>query len=256
MAVEDPGYTPARRLFESLGLRTAGVRVDAEGIVVDELPSDARLYWPAVPPVPARDGEMSPAPDTPRCHGRDTTPRSSKMTTTPSSGSAVGRSSRCSCLIAPGGYLRGHVLEVVATRAAGWLLVVPQSIHHAIEAASRGRLAHSPCQHSEPRCVHDPRLGRHVRRMRVVYRERHDQIATILRRDLSDELRCRPRRESMSRRLPEPERDEMVCQAASRRRRRRGSACGFRGRRRQARGFAACYGAIATEHIDEGFRAA
>ncbi|MDQ0377003.1 MocR-like pyridoxine biosynthesis transcription factor PdxR [Amycolatopsis thermophila] len=43
VAVEDPGYPPARRLLRSLGARVTGVPVDGEGIVVDRIPRDARL---------------------------------------------------------------------------------------------------------------------------------------------------------------------------------------------------------------------
>ncbi|WP_232050687.1 PLP-dependent aminotransferase family protein [Actinoplanes sp. OR16] len=45
VAVEEPGYPPARRLFESLGARVAGVPVDEEGLVVGELPAAARLVY-------------------------------------------------------------------------------------------------------------------------------------------------------------------------------------------------------------------
>jgi GntR family transcriptional regulator / MocR family aminotransferase len=45
VAVEEPGYPPARRLFESVGARVVGVPVDAEGLVVDALPSHAKLVY-------------------------------------------------------------------------------------------------------------------------------------------------------------------------------------------------------------------
>ncbi|WP_235834187.1 MocR-like pyridoxine biosynthesis transcription factor PdxR [Actinomadura logoneensis] len=45
VAVEDPGYPPARRLFRSLGARVAPVRVDREGLDVDALPAGARLVY-------------------------------------------------------------------------------------------------------------------------------------------------------------------------------------------------------------------
>jgi GntR family transcriptional regulator/MocR family aminotransferase len=45
VAVEDPGYGFARELFASHGARVVPVRVDAEGLVVDELPEDARLVY-------------------------------------------------------------------------------------------------------------------------------------------------------------------------------------------------------------------
>ncbi|WP_207001874.1 MocR-like pyridoxine biosynthesis transcription factor PdxR [Trinickia mobilis] len=44
-AVEDPGYPPARAAFAALGAKVAGVRVDAQGLVVADLPKDARLVY-------------------------------------------------------------------------------------------------------------------------------------------------------------------------------------------------------------------
>jgi GntR family transcriptional regulator/MocR family aminotransferase len=45
VAVEDPGYPPPRRLFESLGARIAGVPVDSHGLVVEALPRHTRLVY-------------------------------------------------------------------------------------------------------------------------------------------------------------------------------------------------------------------
>ncbi len=45
VAVEDPGYTAMHRLFESHRAALHGVPVDAEGLVVDALPDDARLVY-------------------------------------------------------------------------------------------------------------------------------------------------------------------------------------------------------------------
>jgi GntR family transcriptional regulator/MocR family aminotransferase len=45
VAVEEPGYPPARRLFEALGCRVAGVPVDEEGLVVAALPAGCRLVY-------------------------------------------------------------------------------------------------------------------------------------------------------------------------------------------------------------------
>ncbi|MEV2268076.1 MocR-like pyridoxine biosynthesis transcription factor PdxR [Nonomuraea africana] len=45
VAVEEPGYPPARRLFRSLGARVAGVPVDAEGLDVTAIPRTARLVY-------------------------------------------------------------------------------------------------------------------------------------------------------------------------------------------------------------------
>ncbi|MFI6484622.1 PLP-dependent aminotransferase family protein [Nonomuraea sp. NPDC050663] len=45
VAVEEPGYPPARRLFTALGARVEGIPVDDEGIRVDRLPGQARLVY-------------------------------------------------------------------------------------------------------------------------------------------------------------------------------------------------------------------
>lgn len=45
VAVEEPGYPPARALFASLGARVIGVPVDAEGIAVPAIPRDTRLVY-------------------------------------------------------------------------------------------------------------------------------------------------------------------------------------------------------------------
>jgi GntR family transcriptional regulator / MocR family aminotransferase len=58
VAVEEPGYPPARKLLRSLGARVYGVPVDAEGIDVSAIPRGVRLVyvtpshqcrWPAGP---------------------------------------------------------------------------------------------------------------------------------------------------------------------------------------------------------------
>ncbi|WP_436501233.1 PLP-dependent aminotransferase family protein [Actinokineospora sp. HUAS TT18] len=45
VAVEDPGYPPARALFGALGARVVPVPVDGEGLRVEALPDEARLVY-------------------------------------------------------------------------------------------------------------------------------------------------------------------------------------------------------------------
>ncbi|MGK5684547.1 PLP-dependent aminotransferase family protein [Actinoplanes sp. URMC 104] len=45
VAVEEPGYPPARRILAALGARVTGVRVDEQGLVVAELPANCRLVY-------------------------------------------------------------------------------------------------------------------------------------------------------------------------------------------------------------------
>lgn len=45
LAVEDPGYPPLRAAFEAAGAVVVPVPVDAEGLVVDRLPAEARIIY-------------------------------------------------------------------------------------------------------------------------------------------------------------------------------------------------------------------
>ncbi len=45
VAVEDPGYTAAHRLFTALGARVVSVPVDDQGLVVERLPPAARIVY-------------------------------------------------------------------------------------------------------------------------------------------------------------------------------------------------------------------
>lgn len=45
VAVEDPGYPPLREAFRAAGAEVVGVPVDAEGLVVERLPAQARVIY-------------------------------------------------------------------------------------------------------------------------------------------------------------------------------------------------------------------
>lgn len=45
VAVEEPGYPPAREAFAAYGARVVGVPVDGDGLVVSRLPAEARLVY-------------------------------------------------------------------------------------------------------------------------------------------------------------------------------------------------------------------
>ena len=45
LAVEDPGYPPLREVFRAAGARVAGVPVDEEGLIVEQLPRDANVIY-------------------------------------------------------------------------------------------------------------------------------------------------------------------------------------------------------------------
>ena len=45
VAMEDPGYSPARQLFVAMGASVASVPVDEQGIQVDKIPDGTRLIY-------------------------------------------------------------------------------------------------------------------------------------------------------------------------------------------------------------------
>lgn len=45
VAMEDPGYAPARTIFQAMGARVAHVPVDAGGLMVDLLPAETRVIY-------------------------------------------------------------------------------------------------------------------------------------------------------------------------------------------------------------------
>ena len=45
VAIENPGYTPAASIFEAMGATVAPVPVDMQGIVVEQIPRDARVVY-------------------------------------------------------------------------------------------------------------------------------------------------------------------------------------------------------------------
>ncbi|MFC6299786.1 aminotransferase class I/II-fold pyridoxal phosphate-dependent enzyme [Pseudomonas sp. CCM 7893] len=45
VAMEDPGYTPARLMFEAMGATVMGVPVDEQGLLVDLIPDGTRLIY-------------------------------------------------------------------------------------------------------------------------------------------------------------------------------------------------------------------
>jgi GntR family transcriptional regulator / MocR family aminotransferase len=262
VAVEDPGYGPPRRLFESLGLRIAGVRVDTEGLVVDELPSDARLVFVS----PSHQFPLGTSMSLPRrlaliawAEGHDAAILEDDYDT---EFRFSGRPIEPLQLLDSTGrviYVGTFSKSLLPALRVGFL-VVPQSIRDAIEAAKFVTDWHTsvPTQRTLASFITDGSFGRHVRRMRIVYRERHDRIMTILRRDLPEELEVLPASAGVH--ISALARTRSVDQLASVAKRALGAGvlvqllASFAVGEVKRSGLLLGYGAIATEHIDEGLR--
>jgi GntR family transcriptional regulator/MocR family aminotransferase len=184
VAVEEPGYIPPRLLFTSLGARVVGVPVDRDGLVVDALPADTRLVYvtpshqlpTGVPMSPARRmallawakrhdaAVLEDDYDTEfRYTGRPLEPLHS-----------LDRSGRVV-------YLGSFSKVLLPTLRMGFL-VAPPSLRHALRAAKFVTDWHTnlPIQAALAEFIDTGGLARHVRRMRAVYRTRHELIDSAL----------------------------------------------------------------------------
>jgi GntR family transcriptional regulator / MocR family aminotransferase len=260
VAVEDPGYSPARLLFASLGLHVAGVRVDAEGLVVDELPSDARLVF------------VSPSHQFPLGMAMSLRRRMALLAWAENQDAAIleddydtefrfgGRPIEPLQLLDRTGrviYVGTFSKTLLPALRLGFL-VAPASIRSALEAAKLVADWHTslPLQRTLAAFIADGSFARHVRRMRAVYRERHDRMTSILRRDLADELDVLPAHAGVHFAALARRRSVEEIAAVADRAMALGVAvqqlAAFSFGEDKRSGLLLGYGAIATEHIDEG----
>lgn len=196
IAVEDPGYTPAVHLFRSLRARVVGARVDSEGIVVEQLPPNARAVYVTpshqfplgVPMSLARrrallswaerhdaaiieddyDSEF-------RFGGRPLEP----LQTIDTSGRVI--------------YVGTFSKTMLPSLRLGFL-VLPASLHAAAIKAKFVCDWHSSAfaQPALARFIADGSFARHLRKAGKVYGERHAIITAALKDDFADHLELVP----------------------------------------------------------------
>ncbi len=262
VVVEDPGYRPPRRLFESLGAKVIGVPVDNDGLVVEAIPRDTRLV------------HVTPSHQYPLGVSMSLARRIALLAWAERNDAAileddydsefrfVGRPIEPLHTLDRAGrviYIGSFSKTMLATLRIGFV-VTPASVNHAIQAAKYLTDWHTalPTQAALARFIDGGSFARHVRRMREVYRERHQRIAATLSTMFGDELDvvassvgmhvC-----AMARRATVAQIAAVVERAAE-----AGVAChplsmfAYGGPPRP--GLVLGYGGIATEDIDEGLR--
>ena len=196
VVVEDPGYSAPRRLFESLGMRVVGVPVDREGLVVAQLPRGAKLLF------------VSPSHQFPLGVAMSLRRRMALTAWVEEHDAAIleddydsefrlgGRPIEPLQLLDRTGRVAyaGTFSKTLLAQLRIGFVVVPESIRRAVEAAKYVADWHTalPAQRTLAAFISDGSYARHVRRMRGVYRERHERITYILRRDFADELAVVP----------------------------------------------------------------
>ena len=195
MAVEDPGYQPPRLLFRSHGLQVAGVPVDDEGLVVDALPPDARFVYVT----PSRQYPLGMAMSLPR--------RIALLAWAERHDAAIIEDDYDSEFRYGGrpieplharherpGHLRRLAVEVHAAHPpAGLRGDAAAAAQGRARGQVRDRLAHAAAGPGAlASFIDEGWLARHVRKLRNVYRERHQTLLEGLATELADDLAVIP----------------------------------------------------------------
>jgi GntR family transcriptional regulator / MocR family aminotransferase len=184
VAVEDPGYTPPRRLLHALGLRVAPTAVDGEGLRVDEIGARTRLVY------------VSPSHQFPLGMPMSLSRRLGLVEWANRNGAAIieddydsefrfgGRPAEPLQLIDTQGrvlYVGSFSKTMLPTLRLGFV-VAPPSLRAALAAAKYLTDWHTPLelQGALARFLADGLFARHVRRMRGVYHERQQRLLAQL----------------------------------------------------------------------------
>jgi GntR family transcriptional regulator / MocR family aminotransferase len=192
VAVEDPGYAPSRRLFESLGLNVTGVPVDEQGLVVDALPASARLVY------------VTPSHQYPLGTAMSLSRRIALLEWADRHDAAIieddydsefrygGRPIEPLCTLDADGrviYVGSFSKSMLPTLRLGFVLA-PPALGSALRAAKYVTDWHTalPAQAALARFIEEGHLARHIRKMRAVYLRRHDMIAEACAGSLSGYL--------------------------------------------------------------------
>jgi GntR family transcriptional regulator/MocR family aminotransferase len=196
VAVEEPGYPPARLLFESQGARVALVPVDADGIRVDAIPQDARLIYvtpshqfPLGMPMSAgrRQALLDHAHATGAIVIEDDYDSAFRYAGQPQD--SLQRMDRTGCVVYVGTFSKVLMPEI----RIGYL-VVPPSLLKAVTTAKHLTDWHNPTllQRALLRFIDSGALARHIRRCHTVFAGRRDRLLARLGGDLSPWLEAIP----------------------------------------------------------------
>jgi GntR family transcriptional regulator/MocR family aminotransferase len=195
-AVEDPGYPPPRLLLGTLGVRVATVPVDEEGIVVAEIPPGTRL----VHVTPSHQYPLGVSMSLARRHELlDWAERTGAVIVEDDYDTEFRYTGRplepLHSLDSHGRVVYvGSFSKVLSPALRMGFLAAPPSLTGAIVKAKYLADWSSPAieQAVLADFLAEGGFARHIRRMRKVYRERHDVLLGLLRRDFADVLTPRP----------------------------------------------------------------
>ncbi|MES4907864.1 MULTISPECIES: PLP-dependent aminotransferase family protein [unclassified Streptomyces] len=196
VAVEDPGYPPARMLFRSLGATVVDVPVDAEGLCVNALPDHVRVVY------------VTPSHQFPLGMPMSLRRRMALVEWAERHGAVVIEDDYDSEFRYGGRAIdplqsvdrSGHVIyvgsfsKVMLPSLRLGFLVAPAPLREALRAAKyvTDWSTSFPTQAALARFIDDGLLARHIRRMRQEYAARHQLITTTLAQGFADRLEVIP----------------------------------------------------------------
>jgi GntR family transcriptional regulator / MocR family aminotransferase len=184
VAIEDPGYTPARQLFESLSASVVGVGVDDQGMRVDALPDDARLVYVTPSHQYPLGVTMSQARRLALLHWarernavvvEDDYDSEFRFGGRPAE--ALQAMDRAGSVVHVGTFSN----TMLPSLRLGFL-IVPESLRDPLETALfvGGRHCQWPAQAAMAQFIKDGLFARHVRKLRREYARRHQKIVEVL----------------------------------------------------------------------------
>lgn len=195
VAVEDPGYSPIRWLFESLGVRVCGVPVDQHGLVVEALPPARLVYVTPSHQYPlgvsmalsrrralltwADRNDAAIVEDDYDSEFRFEARPTEPLKTLDNSGRVI--------------YVGSFSKTMLPTLRLAFV-VTPPSIRAAVHRAKQVTDWHTslPLQTALARFIDDGGFARHIRKMRNIYQVRHEMITKTLTDEFADHLQIVP----------------------------------------------------------------
>ena len=191
-AVEDPGYPPPRLVLGAHGVRVAPVPVDDEGIVVTAIPPGTRLVY------------VTPSHQYPLGLAMSMERRLELLAWAERAGAVIVEDDYDTEFRYTGRPLeplhsldsRGRVVyvgsfsKVLSPGLRLGFLIAPPTLAPALAKAKYLTDWHAPNleQAALAAFMAEGGFARHIRRMRKVYRERHELLSTLLARDFADVL--------------------------------------------------------------------
>jgi len=217
VAVEDPGYPPMRVPFAAAGARLVPVPIDAEGIVVDAIPADAKIICVCPSHQFPLGMPMSPA----RRQALLRFARQNGAVIVEDDYDGEFRYDGSPLEALRGNASANHVFYVGSFSKCMFpairlgFVVSPSWALPALVAAKNSSDWHSsvPVQAAVAGFIHDGHLTRHIRHVRRIYRDRRDRLLELLQQRLGDALTAVPSFYGMH--VTTVARDGIDCEAAS-----------------------------------------